>query len=229
MINAWVLAAASFALGAIPVGYLVGRAKGIDITQEGSGNIGATNIGRVLGKQAGAFCLAMDIVKGLVPALVFRMLVERPIFGFGFPSEEFGLICGGLAMVGHMYSPFLKFKGGKGIATGLGMLLGSAWPVGISVLIGFGLTFAISRIVSLSSLVAVATLVVAGFYFTPPPLFWSVYVLLASVIVWKHRPNIQRLLKGEEKKFAFGGQKSGSTPDEAPHSDPLEGDNTSGE
>lgn len=229
MVSGWVLAVVSFFAGSIPVGYLVGRAQGIDVTQVGSGNIGATNIGRVLGKKAGAFCLAMDILKGFVPALVFRMIVDRPIFGFGFRSEDFGLICGGLAMLGHMYSPFLKFRGGKGIATGLGMLLGSAWPVGISVLIGFGVAFALTRIVSLASLVAVATLLAAGFYFTPPPLFWSVYALLAAVIVWKHKPNIERLLKGEEKRFEFGGrEKVDPVPGGDSPSDLDGGDNTSG-
>lgn len=213
MMNGWVLLVLSYLIGSIPVGLLVAKAHGIDILKEGSGNIGATNIGRVLGKKAGAFCLILDVLKGLIPALVFQMIVSRPIFGFGFRSQEFGLICGGMAMVGHMFSPFLKFKGGKGIATGLGMLVGSAPPVGLSVLVGFAVTFAFSRIVSLSSLVAVTVMIIAGWFFTPPPLFWGVHLALGIFIFWKHKPNIQRLLKGEEKKFSFADKQKGEQAD----------------
>jgi glycerol-3-phosphate acyltransferase PlsY len=181
---------------------LVARARGVDITREGSGNIGATNVSRVLGKGAGILVLILDIFKGLIPALVFQMIVQRPIFGIGYPSQEFGLLCGGLAMVGHMSSPFLGFRGGKGIATGLGMLVGSAPVVGFWALITFAAAFAVTRIVSLSSLIAVIAMVVAGFYLTPV-LFWVVYGVLAALIFWKHRANIERLLKGEEAKFSF--------------------------
>lgn len=213
MMNGWVLLILSYFIGSIPVGMLVAKAKGIDIMKEGSGNVGATNIARVLGKKAGALCLVLDVLKGFIPALVLQIIVSRPIFGFGFPSQEFGLICGGMAMVGHMFSPFLKFKGGKGIATGLGMLVGSAPPVGLSVFLAFAVTFAFSRIVSLSSLVAVTTMVVAGWFLTPPPLFWAVHLALGVFIFWKHKPNIQRMLKGEEQKFSFGNKQKGAELD----------------
>lgn len=207
MINGWILLVLSYFVGSIPVGVMVARAKGIDITKEGSGNVGATNIARVLGKKAGAVCLVLDVLKGLIPALVFQVIVSRPIFGFGFPSQEFGLICGGMAMVGHMFSPFLKFKGGKGIATGLGMLVGSSPLVGTWVLLSFVLVAFATRLVSLSSLVAVAVMVVAGLLLTPPYLFWGVYIALAIFIYYKHWPNIQRILKGTEPKFSFGSGK----------------------
>lgn len=207
MNNGWVLLVLSYFIGAIPVGVMVARAKGIDITKEGSGNVGATNIARVLGKKAGAVCLVLDVLKGFIPALVFQIIVSRPIFGFGFPSQEFGLICGGMAMVGHMFSPFLKFKGGKGIATGLGMLVGSSPLVGVWVLFSFLVVAFATRIVSLSSLVAVAVMVIAGLLVTPPPLFWIVYLALGAFIYYKHWPNIQRLMKGTEPKFSFGKEK----------------------
>ncbi|MFM9874371.1 MAG: glycerol-3-phosphate 1-O-acyltransferase PlsY [Fimbriimonadaceae bacterium] len=207
MMNGWILLVLSYFVGSIPVGVMVAKARGIDITKEGSGNVGATNIARVLGKKAGAVCLILDVLKGFVPALVFQVIVSRPIFGFGFPSQEFGLICGGLAMVGHMFSPFLKFKGGKGIATGLGMLVGSSPMVGGWVLLSFIVVAIPSRIVSLSSLVAVAVMVVAGLLLTPPPLFWGVYIALAAFIYYKHWPNIQRIIQGTEPKFSFGGGK----------------------
>ncbi len=207
MNNGWVLLVLSYFIGAIPVGVLVARAKGVDIMKEGSGNVGATNIARVLGKKAGAVCLVFDVLKGFIPAFVFQVIVSRPIFGFGFPSQEFGLICGGMAMVGHMFSPFLKFKGGKGIATGLGMLVGSSPMVGGWVLLLFLIVAFMTRLVSLASLVAVAVMVIAGLLLTPPPLFWTVYLALAIFIYYKHWPNIQRIVKGTEPKFSFGGEK----------------------
>lgn len=214
MMNGWVLLILSYFIGSIPVGMLVAKAKGIDIMKEGSGNVGATNIARVLGKKAGALCLILDVLKGLVPALVFSKIVSLPFLGLTSSRwEEFGLICGGMAMVGHMFSPFLKFKGGKGIATGLGMLVGSAPPVGLSVFVAFAVTFAFSRIVSLSSLVAVTVMIVAGWFFTPPPLFWAVHLALGVFIFWKHKPNIQRMLKGEEQKFSFGNKQKGAELD----------------
>ncbi|MBA4291378.1 acyl-phosphate glycerol 3-phosphate acyltransferase [bacterium] len=203
MINGWILLIASWLLGGIPVGVLVAKAKGVDIMSVGSGNIGATNVARVMGKGAGLLVFVLDVLKGLVPAFWFQMIVERPIFGFGFPSQEFGLLCGGAAMAGHMASPFLKFKGGKGIATGLGMLVGSAPLVGVIALSSFIVVVAATRIVSLGSVVAAVVMALAGIFLTPPPLFWVVYGALGFFVVWKHRANMQRLLKGEEPKFSF--------------------------
>lgn len=202
MINGWFLLFLSWLIGGIPVGVLVARAKGVDITAVGSGNIGATNVARVLGKGAGVFVFLLDVLKGLVPALVFQMLVARPIFGFGFPSDHFGLLCGAAAMAGHMASPFLKFKGGKGIATGLGMLVGSAPLVGFFALGSFILVVAVTRIVSLGSVVAAIVMAAAGFFLTAP-MFWVVYSGLAIFVVWKHRANMQRFFKGEEPQFSF--------------------------
>ncbi|MBX3114311.1 MAG: glycerol-3-phosphate 1-O-acyltransferase PlsY [Fimbriimonadaceae bacterium] len=219
MINGWILMAASYLLGAIPFGLIVAKSMGIDILKEGSGNIGATNVGRTLGKKAGIFVLVLDVLKSFLPAWGAKYLVATPT-PFNVSLAEFGLICGGLAMVGHMASPFLKFKGGKGIASGLGMLVGSAWPVGLTVLASFAVFMVFTRIVSLSSLVGVTAMVVSGFFFkeSNSPLFWIVYTLLAIFIFWKHRPNIQRLLKGEEKKFSFASKKSEAAVESADQS-----------
>lgn len=200
---------ASYLLGAIPFGLIVAKSMGIDILKEGSGNIGATNVGRTLGKKAGIFVLVLDVLKSFLPAWGAKFLVAMPT-PFDVSLAEFGLTCGALAMVGHMASPFLKFKGGKGIASGLGMLVGSAWPVGLTVLGTFIVFMVFTRIVSLSSLFAVTAMVVGGFIFkeSNSPIFWVVYTLLAIFIFWKHRPNIERILKGEEKKFSFGSKKS---------------------
>jgi len=208
LINGWILLVASYLLGAVPFGLIVAKAMGVDILKEGSGNIGATNVGRTLGKKAGIIVLVLDILKSFLPAWGAKFLVADPI-PFEVSLAEFGLICGALAMVGHMASPFLKFKGGKGIASGLGMLVGSAWPVGATVLATFIVMMILTRIVSLSSIVAVLTMVVGGFFFVESnsPLFWAVYILLAIFIIWKHRPNIERLMKGEEQKFSFAKKK----------------------
>ena len=126
----------SYLVGGIPFGFLVAKAKGIDITKEGSKSIGATNVGRVIGKKAYFAVLFLDIVKGILPGALVPILVGAQ---FGLSAGEFGLICALAAVVGHLASPYLGFKGGKGIATGLGLLVGSAPPVAATVLVVWGI------------------------------------------------------------------------------------------
>ena len=197
------LLVASYAVGSVPFGMLVAKAQGIDLMQAGSGNIGATNVGRVLGKGPGVAVLLLDVAKGFVPSFAFPMLAG-PEPNLVWTRHEFGLICGIAAILGHMFSPFLKFKGGKGIATGLGMLLGATPVVGLVALVTFVVVVAISRIVSVASLVAITAMVTAGFVVEKSAWFWSVLGLLWLSITVKHKPNIERLLKGEEPKFSFG-------------------------
>ena len=203
--NGWLLLPLSILIGSIPFGLIVARLKGVDILKEGSGNIGATNVGRVIGKGPAIAVLLLDALKGFVPAFFFPMLMSGT--WNGVPADQMAAIFGVAAAGGHIFSPFLKFKGGKGISTGLGLLLGSS-PIVAAIALGtFILAVAISRIVSLASVAAVVAMVVsAAVLDLPTPFIWA-YAVLALLVIFAHRGNIQKLVKGEEKKFSF--KKSG--------------------
>lgn len=192
------LAVASYLLGAVPVGVLVARAKGVDILHAGSGNIGATNVARVLGGRAGALVFALDVVKGLLPALAGWWIA--PGFG-GLSVADQSLIFGVLAIAGHLASPFLKFRGGKGVATGLGALAGTAPIVAGIGLLTFVLVMVPTRYVSLSSLFAATAVIVSASLTGQSSLFLGVYTLIVLYVFYKHRGNIARLAKGEEPRF----------------------------
>ncbi len=184
----------AYFLGAIPFGVLVAKAKGVDIMSVGSKNIGTTNVWRTLGPRAGALVLLLDTLKGAVPALLAQHYLNDASWSFG---------AGMVAVIGHTLSPFLKFKGGKGIATGFGALLGSAPLVGILAFSVFLAVLLITRYVSLSSLFAAAALVILGFAFNSPPFVIGAYIVLAIFIVYRHRENIERLRQGTERRFEF--------------------------
>ncbi|MCU0315566.1 MAG: glycerol-3-phosphate 1-O-acyltransferase PlsY [Fimbriimonadaceae bacterium] len=201
MMNSFWFYPLAFLIGSLPFGHWVAKAKGVDITQAGSGNVGATNVGRILGKGPGLFVLFLDVLKGVVPAILASQILGRE---FGLAPSDHGVLAGLISVFGHMFSPWLGFKGGKGIATGLGMLIGSQPLVGLGAFAVFALVFAPSRLVSLASLVATASILVWGFVLKVSPVTFVVYGLVAFYIFYKHWPNIQRLVRGEEKKFAFG-------------------------
>jgi len=190
--NPWLLCAAAYVAGSIPFGMLVARAKGIDLRQVGSGNIGATNVARAMGKGWAIAVLAADAAKGFVPVWLGRR--------FGLPAWAVGL-AGGAAIVGHMFTIFLRGRGGKGVATSLGMALAlSPLPA----LIGFGayvVVFAATRLSSLGSLLGVWTFAVL---FTlrdqPPRPLIAVAFGVAALVTLRHRENIKRLVRGEEKR-----------------------------
>ncbi len=182
----------AYLLGSVPFGVLVSRARGVDIMAVGSGNIGATNVWRTLGPGPGAVVLVLDILKGVVPAAMGHFFLKDASWSFGL---------GLMAVVGHSLSPFLKFKGGKGIATGYGALMGSNPLVGMIVVTVFGVVLAITRYVSLASIFAVAALIICGFTLGLPPFVVVAYTLMGTLIVWKHRENIVRLRNGTERKF----------------------------
>jgi acyl phosphate:glycerol-3-phosphate acyltransferase len=187
----------AFFVGSIPFGLILAKRKGVDIRQHGSGNIGATNVYRVLGKDAGLLVFLLDVLKGLGPAVAVLYMFGR---------QELAVAAGALAVVGHCLSPFLGFRGGKGIATGLGMLLGSAPLVALTAFAIFFVLMLFTRYVSLSSIIAAASLPLLGLaYGDPLPLFVA-YLLLAPFIVYRHRANIARLRQGTEPKFSFGGK-----------------------
>ncbi len=196
----WLLVPAGFLLGAIPFGYLVARAKGVDIFAVGSGNIGATNVMRALGKGPGILVFVLDVLKGLAPSLTVRLL--------GGP-QELSFAAGMAAILGHSFSPFLKFKGGKGIATGLGMLLGSTPLVAASAFSTFFLVMALTLIVSISSVAAGFSVVLFGWLLGDAPTLMIPYAALGVYILVRHRANMKRLKEGTEPKF-------GQKPDEPP-------------
>lgn len=197
-----ILMVAAYCIGSIPFGMIAGKIQGVDIQQEGSKNIGATNVGRVLGKGPALVVLLLDVAKGFVPSFLFPALAgPEPMLIWS--KHEFGLICGIVAVLGHMFSPFLKFKGGKGIATGLGLLLGATPIVAAIALVTFIVCMLVSQIVSLSSLIAITAMAIGGFFVEKSPWFWGVLTALWLFITVKHSSNIKRLMRGEEPKFTF--------------------------
>jgi glycerol-3-phosphate acyltransferase PlsY len=183
----------AFIVGSIPFGYVIGKLKGVDVRQHGSGNIGATNVSRVLGKKYGALVLFLDALKGALPVLILKIL-ELPL--------EYQVLSGFFAILGHCFSPFLKFKGGKGVATGLGVFLVVSPKITFIAFSIFLLVFFLTRYVSLSSITAALSYTVIFKLFEKPSDFTSLLIFMtAFVIVGKHYQNIIRLLKGEEKRF----------------------------
>ncbi len=184
---------AAYLMGAIPNGLLLARLKGIDLQKTGSGNIGATNVFRCVGKSWGIAAFLLDAVKGFVPAFVFPQLMESA-------PGWLGLACGVAAVAGHNWPVWLKFKGGKGVSTSAGMLLGIA-PAAVGIgFAAFALTLLITRWVSLSSIVA--ALVVPTAYIvmegTDNRLLAGALIVMGVLVIFKHRANIGRLLKGTE-------------------------------
>ncbi|WFB34321.1 glycerol-3-phosphate 1-O-acyltransferase PlsY [Kiritimatiellota bacterium B12222] len=190
----------SYLLGSIPFGLLISRARGVDIRSKGSGNIGATNVFRMVGKKWGLLCFFFDFLKGLVSAKVLPLLLLSPEFLDSHPN--FPLIAGALAIVGHNFPLWLKFKGGKGIATSAGVIVAVApLCIAVAAVVWVG-SMLISRIVSLSSiLAAIAVAVSAWVFYADNPLLAGILTALGVVAVIRHKTNIQRLLKGEEHRF----------------------------
>jgi acyl phosphate:glycerol-3-phosphate acyltransferase len=195
---------ASYLLGAIPTSYLAGRLfRGIDLREHGSRNLGATNLYRVLGWRYAVPVGLFDVAKGLVPVLVFAPRVSA--------SEVFALVCGLTAVLGHVFSVFVGFKGGKGVATAAGVMLGLA-PValGVAIVVWVALVF-LTGYVSLGSIAAAAVFPIAVLLLEPPaqPVMLWLDVAVAAAIIWLHRGNIQRLLKGTENRF---GRRAAAAP-----------------
>ncbi len=194
----WLLA---FVIGGIPFGYVVGRMNGIDIRTQGSGNIGATNVFRVVGKGWGILVFALDFLKAYLPLMAYHHLWVK---GGGVPIDPdlFLLVAGVLCVLGHNYSPFLGFKGGKGMATSAGFLAGLIpWSL-LVCFVAWLVVFLVSRYVSLASIAAGVALPVATLIFYPDQT-WLVgaSVFLGAMSVWRHRSNIQKLRAGTEHRF----------------------------
>ena len=191
------LVLAAYLLGSVPNGLLIARLKGIDLQQAGSGNIGATNVFRCVGKGWGILAFALDAVKGFVPAFVFPRLVA------GAP-DWLGLACGVAAVAGHNWPVWLRFKGSKGVSTSAGMLLGIApCAVGVGFLV-FAVTVALTRFVSLGSILAAVAVPAAYISMTGGAnrLLAGTLVVMGLLVVVKHRANIRQLLAGTEPRIA---------------------------
>lgn len=213
MITVAIIAILSYLVGSIPTAIIVSRAlKGIDIRQHGSGNAGGTNVIRVLGWKAGAFVIVCDMAKGLFATMIIAQLMYVLPFANARPFDQFPvmqIVAGCAAMLGHIWTLFAGFKGGKGIATAGGMLLGIA-PVEVAVSLGmFAIVFLISHYVSLGSLSAAATFPLTmvmreNVFMIDIPSYHTVVwfsVAISLLIIYTHRANIQRLIKGTENRI----------------------------
>jgi acyl phosphate:glycerol-3-phosphate acyltransferase len=216
-LTGWMFAliAASYFIGAIPFGLIVGRAKGVDVRTAGSGNIGATNVGRLLGKKFFFIVFFLDLAKGLLPMLIASILIRPiPIHERDWYVHLIWLLVGLATVLGHMFSIFLKFKGGKGVATSAGVMLG-LFPYftlpGLLAIAIFILVFYATRYVSLASMIAACAFPILyiaigklrGWPITSDQLPLLIFAIaIAALIVIKHRANIQRLIAGTENRFA---------------------------
>jgi len=200
----------AYLLGSVPFGFLIARARGIDIRTVGSGNIGATNVLRSVGKSWGILTLILDAVKGLIPAAVFPLLA-RMAFDLD-PDSVMRLACGCGAILGHNYPIYLKFKGGKGVATTAGALIGIAPAALLFGVLTFAVVFGISRMVALGSISAAIVIPVSAwllYYHDLGGLIPVVLTALGILVILRHRANIGRILNGKENRMVFGKGKSG--------------------
>lgn len=187
----------SYLIGSIPFGILLSRSRNIDIREHGSGNIGATNVSRLLGKKLGLLTLLLDTAKGFLPMLVVDVLLDQT------DSTRHVLIafCGIAAVIGHMFPIFLYFRGGKGVATGLGVFFYLAPKALLVCLPVFIAVTVVSGFVSLGSLLGSAAILPGLYLFGEP--FWKFWPAgFVVLMIWiKHHQNVDRLLKGTEKSF----------------------------
>ena len=200
---ALLIALGAYLIGSIPSGYLAGRAKGIDLRKEGSGNIGATNALRVLGKKWGYLVFAADIFKGWFSVTLAYVLTNR------YAPDQMtvaGILAALFAVVGHNFPVWLGFKGGKGIATSAGIMIAlfPIWTFLVALAVWMTLFYG-TRYVSVASIAAAISLpVTTGLLALAGKCDWllvPVAVLMAILATWRHKSNIQRLLAGTEKKF----------------------------
>jgi len=199
----------SYFIGAVPVAYIVGRlVKGIDIREYGSGNVGATNVFRVLGKPWGILVFVLDTLKGILPVVILGNYFAMQYTGI--VRNLIFLSLGISSILGHIWTIFLRFKGGKGVATSLGVLLGLATQIqGLGKVIFFLIIlwifiFAIFRMVSLASVAAAFAFPVFTIIFGLPIEIIVAAFILATCVIWRHQPNIRRILQGKEFKFKTG-------------------------
>jgi len=209
-----ILLLGSYLIGAIPFGVIVARSQGVNIFEVGSRSTGATNVARAVGKKWALLVFALDVLKGVVPALVARNLVHES--AWGMHAQALWFLCGIAAVIGHCVSPFIGFRGGKGIATALGVGLAATPEVALCAFGIFLVLFAVCRYVSLSSMVAVVAAVVLGLVIPgQAPEIVPIYGLIAIFVIYRHRANIGRLRNGSEPKFEFKKKPASDTSTES--------------
>lgn len=191
MLQAAVLVAA-YLLGSIPFSYIVARRRGVDVRRVGSGNVGATNVMRTVGRGAGLFAFVLDFIKGTAATLV-ALSVQ--------PRGALPALAAATAVLGHMYPVWLRFRGGKGVATGAGAFLPVAPLPTAAALAAFGLALAATRYVSVGSLAGCATLAGVAFVLHGPSAVAFAATATALLILWKHRANLARLAQGTESRL----------------------------
>ena len=192
----------AFLIGGIPFGFLIGKWNGKDIRKEGSCNIGATNVTRVVGKWWGKLCFFLDFLKGALPVLAVMQIAGEDPYGI-FPAAT-AFAC----VAGHIWPVYLKFKGGKGVATAAGAFLPLCWPALLTALTVWIIVFLTSRYVSLASIIAAAVFPLTAFLFYvlfpgigPGSACLAPIILLSVLTIYKHRSNITRLINGTENRF----------------------------
>lgn len=206
-----IIAIGAYLLGSLPTGFLVARARGVDIRTVGSKNMGATNVFRVLGKGPGIFVLLVDALKGFAAVWLARYLVRHVVVvdDCDWYNQTGAGIIGGLgAILGHNYTCWLGFKGGKGIATSGGVLVALVPWAFLVGLITWIICFATTRYVSAASIAAAAVLPFATWLTTHDWLLTIVTAAMAALAIYKHKSNIQRLMNGTENRFNFGKKES---------------------
>ena len=196
----------AYLFGSIPSGYLAGRFAGVDVRQHGSGNIGATNVLRVLGKPWGFAVFFADALKGFVAVRLASFITARTA-GAADYTEFYAILAAAACVAGHSFPVWLKFKGGKGVATSSGSLAGVMPIAAFTIFLVWLIVFKVTRYVSLASIVAATALpVVVGalvtLKFTQGAVLFYFSVLMTVLVVWRHRSNISRLMNGTEPRFA---------------------------
>jgi len=182
-----------YLLGSFPSGYLLAKLHGIDITRQGSGNVGATNVARSIGKRAGIMTLLLDLTKGFLAVTLASLITDQIWF---LAASAVAVVCG------HCFSLPPLLKGGKGVATGLGVLVALAPGAALTSVVIFALVFSVTRIVSLSSILATLSAPLYSLVSNQPEAKSFALIILSLVIVYRHRENIKRLIEGREAKFA---------------------------
>ena len=183
---------AAYLIGAVPCGVIIARWKGVDLFRVGSGNIGATNVARALGLKWGLIVWLLDVLKGVVAVLVAHSVQ---------PGPWTIAIAGMAAPTGHCFSVFLRFRGGRGIATSLGVMLATDWRVGLSAFALWIIVVAATRIVSVGSLAAAASLVPFALLYGSPDPFQVMVAYMTALGFVRHYPNLQRLVAGQEHRI----------------------------
>ncbi|MBI2988323.1 MAG: glycerol-3-phosphate 1-O-acyltransferase PlsY [Deltaproteobacteria bacterium] len=182
----------AYLLGSIPTGFVLGYLSGVDVRQAGSGNVGATNVARVVGRRQGLITLLADVAKGFVPVfLSFYLGLYLTI----------GCVVALAAFLGHLYPVFLRFRGGKGVATALGIFLSLAPMATMVIVFVFAFVAMVSRMVSLASLIAALFAPLALWFFAYPPILVWLSLLIGLLVILRHRENMERLISGAEPRF----------------------------